>query len=189
MMHRTTSRLVRSLPTHNTPLASVTSLNLPHHYVNNITLSATTSPYLICTRFIRASPVGGHDYVQHAKDHAESKRLVLHLYKKILRTLPIVLSQFQYIGAGTYDVARHNIRQQFNTHQDLTDLPVIDLLRHKTELEWEESMLMHKTKSHFDYTVFGDPLLSAHLRTPHGLPAKQGLAQSNYLKEFYQGTV
>jgi hypothetical protein len=178
-MHRITSTstsIRSSLRTHSTGtgtgtylLPSITSQSLciPQHHNNNTLSSPSPSLYTIPSRSIRASPVGGHDYVQHAADHGESKRLVLHLYKKILRSLPILLQQFEFLGDGTLRVARHNIRQQFNAYTDLTDLPVIDLLRHKCEIEWEESMLMHKTKSHFGYTVFGDPMLSAHLRTPH----------------------
>lgn len=128
------------------------------------------------------------DFVRSARDLQHSKKLVLLLYKKILRSMPILLTQFELDGVGMSQIARSNIRDQFNSHIDITSIPVVDTLRHKAELEWEESMLMHKTKSHFAYSVFGDPLLSASLNLPHGLPAQQGKKQTNYLNSFYQGT-
>lgn len=127
------------------------------------------------------------DFVQHAENLNHSRQLVLHLYKKILRSMPILLAQYELNGEGLNRVARRNIREQFNTHHDLNDIRIIDILRHKTELEWEESMLMHKTKSHFAYSVFGDPLIAATLSLPHGLPAQQARKQTNYLQGFYQG--
>ena len=155
-------------------------------------VQATASPSWPCphlSRAIRATPVGGHDYVQSAQGLEESRMLVLRLYKKILRSVPVLMRQFEVEGEGWLDLARANIRQFFAQHADVVDVPVIDLLRHKGEIEWEESILMHKTKSHFHDKLFGDIESSAHLRVAHGLSREKAKSNSKYLNEFYQGVV
>lgn len=82
------------------------------------------------------SPVGGHDFVQSARSLEESHQLVLRLYKKIIRSLPVMIRQFECEGQGIMQASTMNIRSKFEHHSDITDLPILDLLRHKGEIEW-----------------------------------------------------
>lgn len=46
---------------------------------------------------------------------------------------------------------------------------------------------MHKTKSHFLYSLFGEESLDEELTVPHGLKGEARKNVSKYLKGFYTG--
>ena len=91
----------------------------------------------------------------------ESHRSVLDLYRKICRLLPQVLKGYELEGEDSYHRGIRNVRFHFEHHRALSDRHVVEVLRHKAEMEIEESLLMHKTKSHVAALLFEEPMLSS----------------------------
>ena len=73
----------------------------------------------------------------------ESRGSVLDLYRKICRLLPQVLKAYELQGEDSYHRALRNIRFHFENHRRLADSNVVEVLRHKAEMEIEEAMLMY----------------------------------------------
>ena len=91
----------------------------------------------------------------------ESKGSVLDLYRKICRLLPQVLKAYELQGEDSYHRALRNLRFYFENHRELRDSNVIEVLRHKAEMEIEEAMLMSATHT-------PTHSLTAHSSTQHG---------------------
>ena len=81
-----------------------------------------------------------------ALSQIESRGSVLDLYRKICRLLPQVLKAYELQGEDSYHRALRNIRFYFENHKQLQDSNVIEVLRHKAEMEIEEAMLMSAIK-------------------------------------------
>ena len=128
---------------------------------------------------------------------AESHRSVLDLYRKICRLLPQVLKGYELEGEDSYHRALRNLRFHFEHHRQLQDRHVVEVLRHKAEMEIEEALLMYKTKSHVAALIFQEPQLASvarasrdtRLRGSGGGEAQQGKATpSPFLQDFLAGT-
>ena len=91
----------------------------------------------------------------------ESKGSVLDLYRKICRLLPQVLKGYELQGEDSYHRALRNLRFYFEHHAALQDPNVVEVLRHKAEMEIEEAMLMSAAAQ------------------PHALPATASTAASS----------
>jgi len=84
----------------------------------------------------------------------ESRRRVHSLYRKIVRIMPIILRSYEITAPTAEKSALDNIRRMLNANAALSDTAVIDVLRHKAEMEISEALLMHKTKSHLQMLIF-----------------------------------
>ena len=83
----------------------------------------------------------------------ESRGSVLDLYRKICRLLPQVLKAYELQGEDSYHRALRNLRFYFENHSQLKDSHVIEVLRHKAEMEIEEAMLMSHQQPHNQLTL------------------------------------
>jgi hypothetical protein len=92
---------------------------------------------------------------------SESRGSVLDLYRKICRLTPQVLRGYELEGEDSYHRAIRNVRFHFEHHRQLQDRHVVELLRHKAEMEIEEALLMYKTKSHIAALLFMEPQLAS----------------------------
>ena len=90
-----------------------------------------------------------------------SRGSVLDLYRKLCRVLPQVLRGYELEGEDSYHRALRNIRFHFEHHRALSDRHVVEVLRHKAEMEIEEALLMYKTKSHIATLVLQEPALAS----------------------------
>jgi len=68
--------------------------------------------------------------------------------------MPIVLRSYEITAPTAERSALDNIQRMFSANAALTDTAIIDVLRHKAEMEISEALLMHKTKSHLQMLVF-----------------------------------
>lgn len=122
---------------------------------------------------------------------------VLALYRKICRLMPQVLKGYELEGEDSYHRAIRNIRFFFEHHRQLRDQHVIEVLRHKAEMEIEEAMLLYKTKSHIAALLFEEPQLASVARhskeqrlmtTTTTAAGAQHAQHSPFLQEFLAGT-
>ena len=137
----------------------------------------------------------------------ESRRSVLDLYRKVCRLLPQVLKGYELEGEDSYHRGLRNLRFHFEHHRQLRDRHVVEVLRHKAEMEIEEALLMYKTKSHVAALLFEEPQLASVARaaketrggatSPRSLPSPQSGARgvkgsttspSPFLQDFLAGT-
>ena len=132
---------------------------------------------------------------------SESHRSVLDLYRKLCRLLPQVLRGYELEGEDSYHRAIRNLRFHFEHHRQLTDRHVVEVLRHKAEMEIEEALLMYKTKSHVAALIFQEPQLASVARHARQLRQRDaqhggqqvgaqsgGAAPSPFLQDFLAGT-
>ena len=124
---------------------------------------------------------------------------MLDLYRKICRLTPQVLRGYELEGEDSYHRAIRNVRFHFEHHRALQDRHVVELLRHKAEMEIEEALLLYKTKSHIAALLFSEPMLasaarhsrqqrlSQHQQQQHSASGQQQ-QPSPFLQDFLAGT-
>jgi hypothetical protein len=131
----------------------------------------------------------------------QSHRAVLSLYRKIVRILPRAMRAYEIEGEADQTLAAKNIRDMFDKNRSIHDVQVIEVLRHKAELDLEETLLMHKTKSHVHNDLLGEPMLAQSIQSRAPQILKQKLLnsthsnnnnskndQSQFLDDFLRGT-
>ena len=126
----------------------------------------------------------------------ESRGSVLDLYRKICRLLPQVLKGYELEGEDSYHRALRNLRFHFEHHRQLQDRHVVEVLRHKAEMEIEEALLMYKTKSHVAALIFQEPQLASVARAARqgrqrdssSAPGSSATTPSPFLQDFLAGT-
>ena len=122
---------------------------------------------------------------------SESRASILHLYKKICRTVPQVLKGYELEGEDSYHRAVRNLRFFFEHHRALKDQKVIEMLRQKAENEIQEALLLYKTKSHVANLLFEEPQLASIVRANEEIqklnPTERN-SPSPFLQSFFAGS-
>ena len=135
------------------PASHLTSLSVlrPHSLSTSpcLLLAPTTPSALFATHSNPTSTVSTLDPSVLLKRRSasalgsqQSRDSILDLYRKICRLLPQVLKAYELQGEDSYHRALRNLRFYFENHRELRDSNVIEVLRHKAEMEIEEAMLM-----------------------------------------------
>jgi len=123
----------------------------------------------------------------------ENRRQVLKMYRKVVRSVPRVLLAYEISGGPLLErEALANVRSHFDRHVAVTDLGVAAVLRHKAEMEVQESLMMWKTKSHVCTLMLNDsaPLITAitHKQKQHAQDIADGkVKESQFMSSFLQG--
>lgn len=127
-----------------------------------------------------------------ALNKQETHEAILQLYRKICRLMPHVLKSYELEGEDAYYRAVANVRLQFEHHRKLNNHILIESLRHKAEMEIEETLLLYKTKSHAAAILFVEPQLSSILRANEQQEQNDGRhgvnGPSNFMQAFLSGT-
>jgi len=77
------------------------------------------------------------------------------------RLMPQVLKAYELEGADAYHRGLRNVRLHFEHHSALRDRHLVEVLRHKAEMEIEEALLMYKTKGHVAALLLEEPQLAS----------------------------
>jgi hypothetical protein len=130
-------------------------------------------------------------------DRTENRLAVLKQYRKIVRNMPRVLLAFEITGVSggpenkvIERTALANVRRHFERHAGVTDLGVAAMLRHKAEMEVEETLLLWKTKSHVCNLVLDEsspPIAKIMQQQQSEKTLPKQAVQSPFLSSFLQG--
>jgi len=124
--------------------------------------------------------------------NAEENRLaVLKQYRKIVRNIPRILLAYEITGGTAVErSAIANVRTHFSRYAGVSDLGVAAMLRHKAEMEVQETLLLWKTKSHVCNLVLNESapqIASLMAKQQQEKQLTPQAKQSPFLSSFLQG--
>ncbi|ODV92541.1 hypothetical protein CANCADRAFT_23517 [Tortispora caseinolytica NRRL Y-17796] len=113
--------------------------------------------------------------VKWAATNAEARKKVLHLYRRFYRGAPTIVQIFELeIPASSI---RTRVRQEFERYRYVEDLPAINVLYAKGQMQYQEVMNLWMQK----------PQLMKYLAdTPNGLPLPK--KQETFMDKFLSGS-
>ncbi|CAG9760641.1 unnamed protein product [Ceutorhynchus assimilis] len=79
-------------------------------------------------------------------DKEEARKRVVSLYKAWFRQLPYIVKQYDM--PKSVEQLRDRLREEFNKHQDIKDVRIVDMLVIKGQMELMETVNMWKQKGH-----------------------------------------
>jgi len=113
-----------------------------------------------------------------SKSLSEARYHVIRLYRSICRSVPFILHEYDLVNANRR-TAMQLIGNEFRKNADIRDPHIIDIMRFKAEMEFDETIRLHKTSHHVAALVYPPDKLPIRDRTNRN--------HSPFLQNFFRG--